>query len=217
MMVAMMMRDEPSITEVELVTDFSADSKTVARDLIGRRLVRIIDGRRVGGRIVETEAYLGVEDRAAHSYGGRRTARNEAMYLPGGHAYVYFIYGMHYCMNVVCAAADDPQAVLIRAIEPEEGIDLMSERRPKARRREDLTSGPAKLTSALAIDRGLNGASLVTGEALWIEPGRPVSPRRIVTGPRVGIGYAGRWARRPLRYADRRSSCVSKPRPGRAG
>ena len=189
--------------------DFSADAETLARELLGMRLVRQADGRRISGRIVETEAYLGVVDEAAHSYNGRRTPRNDTMYHQGGVAYVYLIYGMHHCMNVVCRDAGDPQAVLIRAVEPVEGLDFMTPRRPAARRQVDLTSGPAKLAAAMDIDRRLDGADLITGDALWLETGEPVDSTEIARTPRIGIGYAGEWVDRPLRFAVATSSFVS--------
>src|SRR5687768_9861033 len=146
----------------------SADPITVARRLLGQRLVRVVDGSRLAGTIVEAEAYLGAEDRAAHTFGGRRTARNESMYLPGGHAYVYFTYGAHYCLNVVCGQRDEGVAVLIRALEPTEGLDLMFAKRPKAKRASDLCSGPGKLTQAMEIDRQLDGVDLRTSDALFV-------------------------------------------------
>ena len=137
---------------------FDDDPVTVARRLLGQRLVRIVRGHRFAGTIVEVEAYLGAIDRAAHTYGGRRTPRNESMYLGGGHAYVYFTYGKHYCVNVVCGPAGGGTAVLLRAIEPTEGLAAMGCRRIRARRETDLCSGPAKLTQAFDIDRALDGA-----------------------------------------------------------
>lgn len=186
---------------------YQRDAEPLARALLGQVLVRVLDdGTRLAGRIVETEAYLGVEDKAAHSYGGRHTARNAAMWGPAGHAYVYFIYGMHYCANVVARRAGDPQAVLLRALEPLEGLDVMRSQRagriPAARLKpRDLCSGPARLCQALAIDRALDHADLVTGEHLFIERGRRVPSNRIVASPRVGIDYAGEWAHKPLRFA----------------
>lgn len=185
---------------------YQRDAATLARALLGQVLVRVLeDGTRLAGRIIETEAYLGVEDKAAHSYGGRHTPRNAAMWGPAGHAYVYFIYGMHYCMNVVARRPGDPQAVLLRALEPLEGLEKMRENRagriPAARLRpRDLCSGPARLAQALAIDRSLDHADLVTGDVLFIERGRRVPPQRIVTTPRIGVGYAAEWAEKPLRF-----------------
>lgn len=182
------------------------DPVTLARALLGQVLVRVLDdGERLAGRIVETEAYLGVIDRAAHTYGGRRTPRTESMWGPAGHAYIYFLYGMHHCVNVVAQGPGEPTAVLIRALEPLEGLERMrahrAGRRPKARLRDtDLCSGPAKLAQALALDRRLDGTDLVEGEHLFIERGRRVPAGNIVTGPRIGIAYAGDWALRPLRF-----------------
>ncbi len=199
---------------------FRRDSETVARALLGRRLVRILpDGTRLAGLIVETEAYLGPTDRAAHSYNLRRTPRNEAMYADAGTAYVYFTYGMHYCFNVVCGSLDNPIAVLIRALEPTEGIEQMQSNRatdslkesvPSARRARHLTSGPARLCQALRIDRALNFIDLATSNALFIERTRPIPPCSIAKGPRIGIDYAGPWARRHLRFWIKRNPFVSK-------
>ena len=185
---------------------YQRDAATLARALLGQVLVRVLDdGTRLAGRIIETEAYLGVEDKAAHSFGGRHTPRNAAMWGPAGHAYVYFIYGMHHCVNVVAAAPGDPAAVLLRALEPLQGLETMRRHRAgriaAARLRDrDLCSGPAKLAQALAIDRALDHADLVAGEALFIERGRRVPPQRIVAKPRVGVGYAQEWAGKPLRF-----------------
>jgi DNA-3-methyladenine glycosylase len=185
---------------------YARDAATLARALLGRHLVRVLDdGTRLAGRIVETEAYLGVLDRAAHSFGGLRSARNAAMWGEAGHAYVYFVYGMHYCMNVVAGVAGHPAAVLIRALEPLEGLDRMrllrARKVPAERLRDaDLCSGPAKLAQALALDRSLDGADLVTGEALFLERGTTVPPPQVVAGPRVGVAYAGEWAKKPLRF-----------------
>src|SRR2546423_1100203 len=137
------------------------DTAAVARDLLGKLLVvPAEDGTRVSGMIVETEAYMGIGDRAAHSFGGRRTARNEVMYGLAGHVYVFFVYGMYYQFNVVTGPADHPHAVLIRAVEPVEGIEMMRVRRGEMKER-NLTSGPGKLCMAMGIDRRLNGEDLL--------------------------------------------------------
>ncbi|MCA9310227.1 MAG: DNA-3-methyladenine glycosylase, partial [Phycisphaerales bacterium] len=145
----------------------------MARNLLGALLLRRLeDGEVVGGMIVETEAYLGVKDGAAHSYGGRRTARVESMYADGGTAYVYFTYGMHHCFNVVCGRVDEPVAVLIRALEPRLGVERMAVLRAASGRRRtpvrptEIASGPARLAQALAIDRGVDGLDLVESPAL---------------------------------------------------
>lgn len=180
---------------------YARDPVVVARGLLGQRLVRVDGGRRLAGVIVETEAYLGRIDKAAHSYRGR-TARNASMFEEGGHAYVYFIYGMHWCMNVVAGREGDPVAVLLRALEPVEGLEVMRERRPRARSDHDLCSGPGKLCQALGIDRSLDGEDLVTSERLFVERLRKrAHPGRLVTAtPRVGVAYAEEWAEAPLRF-----------------
>lgn len=194
---------------------FARDASELASALIGTRLVRRLeDGTKLSGIIVETEAYLGVRDRASHAFGGRRTDRNEMMYAREGTAYVYFTYGMHYCMNVVCAAEGDPQAVLLRALEPEEGsIETMRALRGVESERL-LCSGPARLCEAMEIGRGQNGVDLVEGSELWLESGEKV-PRRSVRAKRVGIDYAGGWAKRLLRWLDPASGHVSRPAQGK--
>ena len=188
---------------------------TVARELLGQRLVvPSRDGRRVAGIIVETEAYRGPADRASHAYGGRRTKRTDTMYRIGGTAYVYFVYGMHYQFNVVTGIEDVPHAILVRALEPVEGIDIMARRRDVAGLH--LTSGPGKLCAALGIDRGLDGADL-TGDRIWIEPGeRNVPPSAVARGPRIGIDYAGVWAAHPWRFWIRGNPFVSRRQGARS-
>lgn len=195
------------------VTRFRAygrDPVSVAQSLLGRRLVRVVDGRRLAGTIVEVEAYLGAPDKAAHTFAGRRTPRNESMYLGGGHAYVYFTYGMHHCLNVVCGRPGDGVAVLLRALEPTEGVEAMFARRPAAARPRDLCSGPGKLTQALDVDRRLDGVDLKTSGQLFIERARAVEPHRIASTARIGVGYAGWWARRRLRYLINGNPYVSR-------
>ena len=161
------------------------DTLQVARALLGKRLVRIIDGRRLSGLIVEGEAYIGEADRACHAAHGR-TSRNEVMYGPPGRAYVYFIYGMYWCLNIVTEEAGFPAAVLIRALEPLEGLDLMRVRRP-GRPDHELTNGPGKVCAALGLDRRLNGVDLTRSEELFLEDDVPVDPNRIAASPRVGL------------------------------
>lgn len=188
-----------------------SDTLAVARDLLGTLLVvPALDGTRVSGMIVETEAYLGVDDRAAHSYGGRRTARNEVMYGHAGRVYVFFVYGMYYQFNVVTGPPGHPHAVLIRAVEPVEGIDIMRARRGDMKE-QNLTSGPGKLCIALGIDRTLNGEDLA-GERVWLEKRRSYIEDEIAIGPRIGIDYAGEDASRPLRAWVKGNAFVSKPR-----
>lgn len=188
-----------------------SDTVAAARELLGKLIVvPDVDGRRVSGMIVETEAYLGYEDQAAHSFGGRRTQRNEVTYGVGGHAYVFFIYGMYYQFNIVCGPIDSPNAVLIRALEPIDGIELMSSRRQRTNPK-DLASGPGKLCIAMNIDRSLNGEDLL-GDRIWIEKYRSFDDNDIAVGKRIGIDYAGEDASLPLRFWVRDNKFASKPR-----
>jgi DNA-3-methyladenine glycosylase len=184
----------------------------VARALLGKILVHDTPDGPAAGRIVEVEAYRGPADRAAHSAGGHRSPRNEVMYGPPGHAYVYFIYGMHHCMNVVCQPPDVPEAVLLRALEPLEGEALMRRRRrlPEAPAWR-LCRGPGALCQAMGIGRAENGADLVRG-ALRILDAPPIPAARIARGPRIGVDYAGADAARPWRVVVRDSRAVSGPR-----
>jgi DNA-3-methyladenine glycosylase len=171
------------------------DTLRIAKELIGMHLVHVDASGRSVGRIVETEAYMGPEDLAAHSARGR-TARTEVMFGPAGHAYVYFIYGFWNCMNIVTARKGVPHAVLLRALEPIEGIT-------------DKTWGPGLLCRAMRIDRSLNGEDL-TGKRMWLErPKGTVPAASIGTGPRIGVDYAGAWAKRPWRFFDSASPYVS--------
>jgi DNA-3-methyladenine glycosylase len=181
---------------------------TVARELLGQVLVvPARNGQRVAGIIVETEAYRGPEDRASHAWRGRRTNRTETMYRIGGTAYVYFVYGMYHQFNVVTNIDDVPHAVLVRALEPLEGLELMRKRRRAGPDRQ-LTSGPGKLCVALGIDRRLDGVDLL-GDRAWIEAG-PASPGPIASGPRVGIDYAEEWADKPWRFWIQGNPFVSR-------
>ncbi len=187
---------------VRLVREFYArDTQLVARELIGK-LVAVRRGRGVvRGRIVETEAYDGPDDRASHAHRGR-TVRNAPMFGPPGHAYVYLIYGMWNCLNVVTREAGHPSAVLLRALDfagLADGLDARA------------GAGPGKLCAALAIDREQSGEDLVDGASIWIEDDGGVVPaRRIARGPRINVDYAGPWARRPWRYWWRGNAAVSK-------
>lgn len=185
------------------------DPLVIARNLLGCRLVAPTkEGMRVSGIIVEAEAYMGPDDKAAHSYGNRRTNRNEVMYGPAGRAYVFFIYGIHHHFNVVTNRKEIPHAILIRALEPGEGIDVMRERRRLTDERQ-LTSGPGKLCVALGIDRSYNMADLM-GNLIWIERGRKVNPDEIIAGPRIGIDYAEEYKDTPWRFWLRDSIYVSR-------
>jgi DNA-3-methyladenine glycosylase len=182
----------------------------VARDSIGKILVHETKEGRVAARIVETEAYRGPEDRAAHSYRGRRTTRTEVMYGPPGHAYVFFVYGMHWHVNLVTTRSGEPHAVLIRAVEPLEGLELMALRRGLTATSRDLTNGPGKVCQAFGIDRAQYGADLCRGPLVLID-GPPRG--RIGRSPRIGVDYAGPWAARPWRFFERENRYVSR-KPG---
>jgi len=187
---------------------FGRPSPVVAPDLLGRLLVRRLDGETLVARIVETEAYQ-QDDPASHSFRGR-TSRTEVMFGPAGHLYVYFTYGMHFCMNVVTGREGEGSAVLFRAAEPLEGLDAMASRRglddPRL-----LCAGPARLTEALGVAREMNGADLVDGGELWIAAGRRVPADRIMIGPRVGIRSA---VEVPWRFSEAGSAWVSRGRAG---
>lgn len=198
---------------------FARPSVELAQALLGALVVRHGPGGRTSGLVVETEAYAGPEDRASHARAGR-TRRTAPMFGPAGHAYVYLVYGMHSCLNVVAEHDGVAGAVLIRALAPLEGVDRMRGRRgaaagPDAR----LAAGPARLCQALAVDRGLDGHDLTAGRDLWIADAPPdlagaLAARGIVTGPRVGVAYAGAdWANRPWRFGVRGHPSLSRPFP----
>lgn len=174
---------------------YARNTLTVARELLGKKLIRRIDGRELSGIITETEAYCGTADSACHAHKGR-TKRNEVMFGPPGHAYVYFTYGMHYLINVVTETQGAPCAVLLRAIQPVAGTAEMEARRKRSGK--DLANGPAKLCQALGIDKTFNGWNLMKGSQLWIENGRNLPESKILTTPRIGIAYARREDREAL-------------------
>lgn len=192
---------------------YERDTLTVARDLLGCELVHETPEGVAAGIVVEVEAYLGPEDRAAHSFGGRRTARTEAMWGPAGHAYVFQTYGLHFCFNVVTVGPGVPQAVLVRALEPTRGLELMARRRGVPPERATLLcSGPARLCQALGITRAQYGHDL-TRPPLYLCRGRgPVPDEAVATGPRIGVDYAGEWKDRPWRFWIRGNPHVSKGR-----
>ena len=171
----------------------------VARDLLGARLVRVSNGRRLVGIITETEAYIGEKDLGCHAKAGR-TPRTEVMYGPPGHAYIYFTYGNHWMLNVVTEARDHPAAVLIRAIQPVDGMEIMARRRSGRD-----THGPGKLTQALGITRAQNGADLtIPVSGLWIEAGARVPDALVTRGPRVGLNTVPEpWKSKPWRFLVR--------------
>ncbi len=170
---------------------------TVARDLLGQRLVRVLAGIRLSGLICETEAYGGPDDESSHAF--RRTPRSAIMYGAPGHAYVYRIYGIHHCLNTVTEPDGQPGAVLIRAMFPQEGLEIMRDRRG-VRTDAHLTDGPGKLCAALAIDLAQNGLDLVTGEAVSIEAGEAVADAHVRVTPRIGVRGSAEARGRPWRF-----------------
>lgn len=179
---------------------YASEVTEVAKHLLGKRLVRILNGERLSGIINETEAYRGEEDLACHAHHGK-TSRNAVMYGRPGRAYVYFTYGMHWCLNAVCGPEGFPAAVLVRSIRPVEGLAVISARR-EGRKLLEWCSGPARLCKALAIDGGLNGASLYDEESqLWIEEGESVPEDSVFSSQRVGINNTPEpWRSKPWRY-----------------
>ncbi len=174
---------------------YHRDTLRVAREFLGKKLVRRINSLELSGMIVETEAYCGREDSACHAHRGK-TQRNAVMFGRPGHAYVYFTYGMHYMLNLVTEAEENPCAVLIRAILPLEGIEEMEAHRK--RKGTELTNGPAKLCQALSIDKSFNGWDLTLGRKLWVEDYKKIPNAKVITTPRIGIDYAHQKHREAL-------------------
>lgn len=191
------------------------DTLSVARDLLGKELVHHAGDYRIVGRIVETEAYIGPEDKGSHSFGGRRTNRNEVMYHIGGTTYVYFIYGMYHCFNVVTEPADKPAAVLVRAVEPVEGAEHMSQLRYgmdftslSPGKKTGLCNGPGKLCIAMGIGKSENGLDLC-GNRLYIRDTKG-NPFCVKSSPRINIDYAGEYREKPWRFYIDGNKYVSK-------
>jgi DNA-3-methyladenine glycosylase len=202
---------------------FALTAERLAQRLIGCRLVRVLaDGTRLSGVIVETEAYVGPEDACSHAAGGRRTARTATMFMRPGTAYVYFTYGMHHCMNVVCDREGHPAAVLLRALEPGEGVEVMRSMSTPGLREHLLCSGPGRLCRAMAIDRAMDATDLTSGPSMWIERPTKRSAVMLVNTPRIGVSGGGRdrdpvasvWVRRALRWAATGSRSVSGGKAG---
>jgi len=189
----------------------SEDTLFLSRDLLGKFLMTDLDGQGItGGMIGETEAYMAPEDKASHAFNHRRTDRTEVMFGPGGHAYIYLCYGMHHLFNIVTGKDDHPHAILIRALEPTDGVASMLKRRGQEQASPRLTAGPALLTKALGLTTRETGAPL-TNETIWIEDRGVVIPESdIVASPRIGVGYAGDDADKPWRFSMRGHPSVSR-------
>ncbi len=184
------------------------DTLTIAKQLLGATLSTNFNGQLTSIRIVETEAYLGVTDRASHAWNGRHTNRTSIMYLEGGIAYVYLIYGMHHLFNIVTGAFGTPHAILIRAGEPLEGLDQMLIRRNKKRVDYSITKGPGSLAQAMGIKTSHTGIPL-NQNAIWITAGKSIPAAEIIATPRIGVDYAGEDADLPYRFIVANSPYIS--------
>jgi DNA-3-methyladenine glycosylase len=188
---------------------YQQDIFDVSKGLLGKVLVHESDEGTTAGRIVETEAYRGPEDRAAHSYGGKRTARNEVMFGEKGHAYVYLIYGMYYCVNITSGCIPGkPEAVLIRALEPVSGLEVMAKRRGGPARVNNLTNGPGRVCMAMGITKLQNKADL-TAPPFYIQDAPSVDLADIAETTRIGVDYAGEWKGKPWRFYMKGNNFVS--------
>ena len=197
----------------KLSTDFYErdDVTQIAKELLGKYIITTFEQQTTVGLIVETEAYAGIIDKASHAYNNRRTARTEVMFGPAGVSYVYLCYGIHHLLNVVSGTAGNPQAVLIRAIEPTVGIELMLERRKMEKLAARITAGPGALSQALGIDKQLNAKELSANE-IWIEDSdRQYTEDEIVATTRIGVAYAQEHALWPFRFYLKGNKYVSKP------
>tara|TARA_Y100000590_G_scaffold464074_1_gene632535 strand:+ start:1402 stop:2010 length:609 start_codon:yes stop_codon:yes gene_type:complete len=195
---------------MKLLQSYYCNTNTLqlSKKLLGKKLVTNIDNRLTSGIIVETEAYLGINDKASHAYNYKKTDRTKTMFKKGGIAYVYLCYGMHYLFNIVCNLQDIPHAILIRAIEPLDGIHTMEKRRNFIKSF-NLTNGPGKLSQALGITNKNNNQSL-TGNNMWLEDiGYKIDDKNILSVPRIGVDYAGEDAKLPYRFYIKNSKWVS--------
>lgn len=204
----------PNSTDLKLPLSYYSqqDVLFLARDLLGKVLFTEINGERTAGIIVETEAYNGIQDKASHAYGGRRTNRTETLYGQGGISYVYLCYGIHHLFNVVTSVENDPHAVLIRAVEPLIGKEIMETRRNIPASKSAITSGPGSVAKALGINKSFNKKEL-DGSEIWIEDhGIRYHDEEIITSPRIGVAYAQEDALLPWRFFVKGNPYVSKPK-----
>ncbi|SEM68216.1 DNA-3-methyladenine glycosylase [Mucilaginibacter gossypiicola] len=187
------------------------DVVSISKDLLGKYLFTCIDGAITGGYIVETEAYNGVVDKASHAFGNRNTPRTKTMFMQGGIAYVYLCYGIHEMFNIVTSSEGHPQAILIRAIQPTDGIEAMQVRRNMPVLKPNITAGPGSVAKALGISRNINAFSLQS-DTIWLEDrGLTFSDAQIKAGPRIGVAYAAEDALLPYRFYVKGNIYVSKP------
>lgn len=199
-----------SFSKLPLSYYLEANVEKLAIDLLGKQLVTNINGQLTAGIIVETEAYSGRNDKACHANNGKRTSRTEIFYHNGGVAYVYLIYGMHHLFNIVTNVQDEADAVLVRAIEPTEGISHMQMRRKMNQLKPSLTSGPGSLSKALGIHKNQHYGTSLIEDIIWLEEtGIQYSPKEIISSPRVGVGYAEEDALRPWRFRVKNNKWTS--------
>ncbi len=190
---------------------FKQDAVTLAQQLLGKKLIRRVDGMQIETRIVETEAYVGPEDKGCHAYGNKRTKRTETMFREGGSAYIYLIYGMYYCFNVVAANKDKPEAVLIRGVEPLSHLEwIKNNRKIKSKKIADLTNGPGKLCRALQIDKSLEACSVMSQGPLYIEEDMTYTVQSIISSPRINIDYAEEYKDKHWRFYIKDNDFVSQ-------
>lgn len=181
---------------------YTRETLVVAKDLLGKYLVRKIDRKKMVGKIVETEAYIGPKDRASHAYQGKQTKRNWAEFLIGGHIYIYFIYGMYWQLNITTSKKGKPECVLIRALEPIA---------PRSARRKKLASGPGKICQWMKLEKSFQGEDLIKSKRIWIEDrDEKIKKSQIVATKRIGIDYAGLWAKKPWRFYIKGNLFVSR-------
>lgn len=186
------------------------DATTTAKLLLGKYLVRNLEGVGLSGKIVETEAYIGPEDRACHAYQNKKTERNKAEFYLGGHIYIYLVYGMYWQLNITTGKNGVPECVLIRALQPKEGVEKMKEKRGKDKIT-DLTSGPGKLCQAMGLDKLFYGIDVCKSDKIYVEDrGEDIEEKNIISTKRIGINYAGEWKDKLLRFYIRGNEFVSR-------
>ena len=187
------------------------DVVTLSKRLLGCHLNTLVDGKITSGRIVETEAYRGRDDKACHAFNYKRTKRTETMFMEGGHAYVYLCYGIHNLFNIVVNAEGEPDAILIRALEPIEGVNEMLLRRKINKIKPQLTAGPGVLSKAMGIDKSMNNVDLTAIDSpVWIELKEPIEADNIISGPRIGINYAEECVEWPWRFCIKNNDYLSR-------
>ena len=196
---------------------YTRDTLVVARDLLGKYLVRKIGRKKLVGKIVETEAYIGPQDRAAHSYNGKITKRNRAEYLEGGHIYIYLCYGIYWQFNITTSVTGKPECVLIRALEPIENLKTQNsnlktktQKSKLFNKNKNIANGPGKLCRWMKLDKSFYGEDLVKSKRIWIEEGERIKPSQVVKAKRIGIDYAGEWKDKLWRFYIKDNLFVSK-------